>query len=136
MEFTPEALARIAYDAVVARDWWLLASAAVLAVVFALRTWGGRLPLVGPRLAPWLAHPVVSWALPILSSSLAALVTALVSGQPIGAGLLAALKVAGFAVMAYVGVRKVAEAQRLGAEAAAGVTDKAAAVAVLRGPQP
>jgi hypothetical protein len=118
MELSLETLARIAYDAVVAGHWWLLASVVILAAVWVLREYGGKLPVVGPKLAPVLAHPVVAWALPTVVAALAALVLALVAGQPAGAALLAALKVAMGAVFAYVGAKKVLEAQKLGAIAA------------------
>jgi hypothetical protein len=136
MELTLETLAKFAYDAVVSGHWWLLAAVVVLFLVWALREYGGRLPFVGPKLAPLLAHPVVAWSLPTVLASLSALVVAIASGLPLGAALLAAVKVAAGAVFAFVGAKKVAEARTLGAAAAAEVTDDASAAAVLRGPQP
>jgi hypothetical protein len=121
MELNLEALARIAYEAITAGHWWLLASVVVLAAVWALREYGVRLPVVGPKLAPTLAHPVVAWALPSVVSALAALTLALAAGQPVGVALLAALKVAAGAVFAYVGAKKVLEAQKLGAAAAGAI---------------
>lgn len=134
MEADPMKLASEIYHAVVSGQWWLAASFAVVLVVWALRTWGSKL---FPKLAPFLAHPLVAFAMPVLVSAAGAVTNALVTGLPVKDALLAGLKVAAGAVFAYVFTRKVAEAAKAGEAAAAAVDSPEAAVAIInKGPQP
>lgn len=116
----------------------VLAFAAVIVLTWAVRTFGERIPGIGPKLAPWLQHPIVAWALPLIGSTAFAGMTALLAGKPIGVALKTAFGVAAAAVWAYVGGKKVLEARALAAaKAESALLDKNAALRVLdRGPNP
>lgn len=129
----PARLAVTLLTAVQSGQWGLVVSVALVLVVALVRRFGRGLPKVGPL----LDHPVVAWLLPTVASVGGALVTSLVAGAPVSIGLVLSAVVTGLGANAlYVGGKKVAEAREAGAAAAAGVTSKAEAVEVLKGPQP
>jgi hypothetical protein len=105
-------------------NWWLAAGPALTMTVWGLRKWDLLIPKAGPVIDRFLNQPFVAFLLPIALSGLTGLFSALATGMPIGPALLAALKVAGTAITAYVGLKKAGEqlspapAQAAGAEAA------------------
>lgn len=113
-------------------EWWLAAGPALTLAVMALRRWDQDIPRIGPSLSKFMDQPAVSFVLPSVLSGLTGLFGALATGTPIGAALLAALKVSMAAIVTYVGAKKVAEqAKGAGAAEAAKVDSGQAAVDVL-----
>jgi hypothetical protein len=137
----PAALAQFILDAIAGKQWWVVASAGVLLITWAVRNFGVKL---FPKLAAFLHEPVVSWALPSVLSLIAGVTLALTSGKPIVIVDLIGevLKVAFGAIAMYVGAKKIAEARAEGKAAAAqAVTDKQSAISVIisdsrKGPNP
>lgn len=126
-------LAATLIDGVSKGHWGLVVSVVLVLIVSLVRRFGRNIPKVGPL----LDHPIVAWALPTVASVGGALVTSLVAGSTVSVGLVLSAIVTGLTSNAlYVGGKKVAEAREAGQAAAAEVTDKAAAVTVLRGPTP
>ncbi|WP_254625390.1 hypothetical protein [Myxococcus sp. CA051A] len=127
-----EEFARLVFDAVTARNWALVASLAVVAVVYALRRFGGTL-------FPWLASSRAGAVLALLVAVAGAVANALVAGESftwtlllkaLGIGLGAA---GGFSVLKALlfGDEVVRKAEEAGELAAGEIAGKAAAVAVL-----
>lgn len=126
--------AKAIFDGIANKNWFVVAFGLVILLVMGIRFFGAK---ISPKLGTFLNHPVVAFSLPSAVSTLGAVMLALLAGQPMSAALSAGFKVASAAVLAYVGYKKVQEA-RSDAKAAseAAVTDKAAALNVLRGPNP
>lgn len=122
-------------DGVQSGNWWLAAGPALTLVVWVLRKYDLLIPKVGPAIDGFLNQPLVAFALPVVLSALTGLFSALGTGQPIGPALLAAVKVAGAAMMTFLLAKNVSEqADRAGAKAAAAVTSGPAAVDVINKP--
>jgi len=114
------------------KNWWLVAGAALIGVVWLVRT---QLPKLIPSLQKTLENPIVSVLLPVVLSIGGAIATAALAG-PVDAavilGLLGgALKVSFASISGYVAAKKVKEATALGEAAAAEVKNIADAKAVL-----
>lgn len=116
-------LATTLYNAIVHKQWWILAAAAVLGIVYLMRKYGG---LIHGKVGAFLQNPIVSWLLPVLVACVGEILTALLAGKPITDGLEAAFKIAATAVFAYVGKKQIAEHVE---------ASKAAAVAVVQSDQ-
>ncbi|AGC44588.1 hypothetical protein MYSTI_03276 [Myxococcus stipitatus DSM 14675] len=127
-----EEFARLVFDAVTSRNWALVASLAVVAVVYVLRRFGGT------RI-PWLASSRTGAVLALLVAVAGAVGNALLAGTPFTWGLLLkALGIGlgaagGFSVLKALlfGDAAVKKAEAAGEVAAGEIAGKAAAVAVL-----
>jgi hypothetical protein len=113
---------------------------ASLVLVTRLATrFGSKLP---GKVGEWFATPVATWVIPLVLSTLGALLTALTSGQPLSLGLFVGAIMAGLAgggfgsVPAFIKQEQLAKADAAGADAAAKVTDTASAADVMRGHGP
>lgn len=135
----PAALAQMIIDAIATKQWWVVASAAVLLLTWALRSFGSK---ISPKISAFLMNPIVSWALPSVLALLGGVTVTLVSHKPLVAATLIGevLKVSFGAIAMYVGAKKIAEARSAGATAAGAVTTKADAIKVIvnetKGPNP
>lgn len=122
-------LATIAHDAIAKGHWGLLVAVVLVGLVWAVRKFGGRFE----KLKPVLNHPVVAWALPTLASVGGMVVTTLAAGKPLSLALFMQALVEGLAAVGvFIGAKKVQEAREVGAAAAADVSNKAAALEVLK----
>lgn len=93
------------------------------------------------KVGAWFASPVATWVLPLVLSTLGALLTALTSGQPVDFGLIASAVFAGLAAGGFGSVpakmEQLKKAEEAGVAASASVDTKAKAVAAMeKGPQP
>lgn len=128
-------------DGIQNKNWWLVAGAAVILVVWVMRT---QVIKVWPKLGEFLQHPVVSVLLPILVAAGGGLATAAAAGPVNGTVvlgiLMAALKVGFTGISGYVAAKKIAEAKEDGAAAAGEVKTIGDAKAVFseppKGPNP
>ncbi|MCP3060978.1 hypothetical protein LXT21_19520 [Myxococcus sp. K38C18041901] len=127
-----EEFARLVFDAVTSRNWALAASLAVVAVVYALRRFGGSL-------FPWLKSARAGAVLAVLVAVAGAVSNALVAGESFTWGLLLkALGIGlgaagGFSVLKALlfGDEVTRKAEVAGDLAVGEIAGKAAAVAVL-----
>jgi hypothetical protein len=103
------ALVKLIVDAVQNGNGWLAAGPALTLAVFLLRKYDTKIPKVGPAIDKFLNQPLVAFALPVVLSALTGLFGALATGQPIAPALLAAVKVAGTAVMTFLLAKNTAE---------------------------
>lgn len=111
---------------------------ASLVLVTRLATrFGSKLP---GKVGEWFATPVATWVIPLVLSTLGALLTALTSGQPLSLGLFVGAIMAGLAGGGFGSVpaklEQLKKADAAGADAAAKVTDTASAADVFRGSGP
>lgn len=117
------AMLKLILDAVENGNWWLAAGPALTLAVFFLRKYDTKIPKIGPAIDRFLNQPLVAFALPVVLSALTGLFSALATGTPVVPALLAALKVAGTAVMTFLLAKNAAEqvkgAKADGAKAAA-----------------
>lgn len=126
--------ARLLLEAVQSGRWGIVASLVVVGLVFLLRTYGAKLwPALGGKVAP----PVLA----IVGSVAGAILTALVAGQPITAGLVLQALLVGFGGIGVFSAQKnILQARAAGKAAAAAVLTPAQAQSVLerasKGPNP
>lgn len=112
---------------------------ASLVLVTRLATrFGSKLP---GKVGEWFATPIATWVIPLVLSTLGALLTALTSGQPLSLGLFVGAIMAGLAGGGFGSVpaklEQMKKADAAGASAAATVTDTASAAETFRrGPNP
>jgi hypothetical protein len=108
-EVDPLALVKLTIDGVQNGNGWLAAGPALTLVVFLVRKYDKLIPIVGLKIDAFLNQPLVAFALPVALSALTGLCSALAAHQPIVPALLAALKVAGAAVLTFLMAKNAAE---------------------------
>jgi hypothetical protein len=118
----PMQLLQAIFDGVHNGNGWLAAGPALALVVWALRKYDTKIPVIGPKVDAFLNQPLVAFLLPAVLSAAMGLFGALAQHLPIGAALLTALKVAGAAAFTFLAAKNAAEqvkgAQVAGAAAA------------------
>lgn len=102
---------------------------AVLGLTIVVRRFGGRLPWIGPRIAPWLATPVGAITVAVVGSVAGALATAFMAGEALSVALI--LRALMVAVVALLPSAAVSRADAKGKAAAAEVTDLSRALEEL-----
>jgi hypothetical protein len=111
------------FDGVHNGNGWLAAAPALTLVVWALRKYDMKIPVIGPKVDAFLNQPLVAFLLPAVLSALTGLFGALAQHLPLGAALLTALKVAGGAAFTFLLAKNAAE-QVKGAQAAGAAAAK------------
>lgn len=121
-------------DALNHRNWWLLASVVVSLITWALRA--GFLSKLPGKLGLYFHdHPIAGYAAPFaVATALGGILSAFANGVPFSWSALLGevIKVGAGAIAVFIGAQKVADAKHAGAEAAAGITTKQAALDELR----
>lgn len=122
------------WKVLVDKNWAMAAGPALALIVFALRKWDTKIPKYGAQIDAFLNKPFVAFLLPTIVSAAGGLGTALAAGKPPLDALKAVFEASMSAVFSYVGLKKLAEQQTVGKEAAAAVDSKAAAIDELKKP--
>lgn len=132
LEIDPQNTALVLLDAIKNGQWWLVASAGVSLLTWAVRSglFGKLLGKVAPQASAWLTtNPIVGFSIPIVLSAIGAIATTFASGMPFTWGSLLGevLKVGLGAIGLFIAKKTIDESRKTGAAAAAKVTTTAAA---------
>lgn len=128
------ALFRSLWSFAVEKNWASAFGPLITLIVWALRKWDEKIPKVGPAIDQFLNRPFVAFLLPTVVSAIGGFGTALLAGQPIQAALVAVWSAASSAIATYIGLKKIDESLKAGAEAAKKVETKADAISKLKKP--
>ena len=97
MEMTFESIGKAILQAALSKNFGLLAVLVLWAMVMGIRTYGGKIPFLGPILSKPLAGPLLATVLSLVGY----VGTAMMSGQPISIGALGAVLFNGLAASGF-----------------------------------